>query len=385
MRKVRSGDPLRIPAGAYNAFVDAARAHRHTGQGFRRGAAPTVPEGPVVAHNASGEDVPWRGVVLLASSTPSGLPRFVKPDGYGTSYGIALEPIPVNGKGRIVMAGGPWDVLKPSGASYSPGDVVGPGSTWYVMDGREGFTAVGYAPSGDETVKVRFQTGGGGTGVHATTRLVSNDRMDDDLVFSLVSADPNADEFVINGDATALAYHRIALLGTGDIDGQYRLGSASFNGSTTTVTSYTDIPAEASGGTVIGLYTCRMISATGSVGGYVYCARPAGWEVANGARGVLAVSPLGVSVFVPAHHPSDEPWHSYTLPGGGEEPDDTEWSIEDDRSYGLRLDDYSRVEYDSCGDETLYGFYRTLTFDEFGHLVKVSAETRTIIDVPTTG
>jgi hypothetical protein len=34
IRKVNPGDPLRIPAGAYNAFVDAANAHRNNEQTF---------------------------------------------------------------------------------------------------------------------------------------------------------------------------------------------------------------------------------------------------------------------------------------------------------------------------------------------------------------
>jgi hypothetical protein len=33
LRKVQPGDPLRIPAATYIAFVDAARAHRERQQG----------------------------------------------------------------------------------------------------------------------------------------------------------------------------------------------------------------------------------------------------------------------------------------------------------------------------------------------------------------
>lgn len=41
-----------------------------------------------------------------------------------------------------------------------------------------------------------------------------------------------------------------------------------------------------------------------------------------------------------------------------------------------------RLAYDDAGDETLYGYYRTFTFDSFGKLKIISAETRVTIDVP---
>ena len=48
---------------------------------------------------------------------------------------------------------------------------------------------------------------------------------------------------------------------------------------------------------------------------------------------------------------------------------------------GLTLTIMTRVAYYDAGDETLYGYTRTLTFDSRGMLATVGAETRVSIDV----
>ena len=49
---------------------------------------------------------------------------------------------------------------------------------------------------------------------------------------------------------------------------------------------------------------------------------------------------------------------------------------------GVTIPVTTRVVYNEAGDEKLYGFYRTLTFDSAGQLKNISAETRYEIDVP---
>lgn len=49
---------------------------------------------------------------------------------------------------------------------------------------------------------------------------------------------------------------------------------------------------------------------------------------------------------------------------------------------GLQDTRMVRQAYDDSGDETLYGYYRTYTYDSAGKLVAVSAETRVTIDTP---
>jgi len=42
----------------------------------------------------------------------------------------------------------------------------------------------------------------------------------------------------------------------------------------------------------------------------------------------------------------------------------------------------TRVGYFDAGDEKLYGYVRTIKFDQWGRLASISAETRYEIDVP---
>lgn len=63
-KKVQSGDPLVIPASAYNAFVDAAEAHRRSRRVLRQ--PPTDDRRPaevVLVRNSSGSDVGRFGIL----------------------------------------------------------------------------------------------------------------------------------------------------------------------------------------------------------------------------------------------------------------------------------------------------------------------------------
>ncbi|MHC4083452.1 MAG: hypothetical protein ACYSU2_19240 [Planctomycetota bacterium] len=64
LRKVRTGDPLRIPARAYNAFVDAAHLARRIDADT--GAGPALPgaqEHLILVRNESGADLPRFGIL----------------------------------------------------------------------------------------------------------------------------------------------------------------------------------------------------------------------------------------------------------------------------------------------------------------------------------
>ena len=99
LKKVRRGEPLRIPARAYNSFIDAARAQRESAHVFTRMPGPgDLPGGTVMAFNAAGEDAPMHGLVELK---PTGQTQrqveFVKPGASGGAgvHGIAVEPVPM--------------------------------------------------------------------------------------------------------------------------------------------------------------------------------------------------------------------------------------------------------------------------------------------------
>jgi hypothetical protein len=66
-RKVRTGDPLRIPAAAYNAFIDAAHlARRIDPDALRAPPLTAAQEHLVLVRNDSGEDLPRFGILGIA-------------------------------------------------------------------------------------------------------------------------------------------------------------------------------------------------------------------------------------------------------------------------------------------------------------------------------
>jgi hypothetical protein len=118
LKKVRAGDPLVIPASAYNAMVDAALAHQQDQYNFggeRRGSLRQT--GIVSVRNDTGEICPRFGVlgvtgplilpsddadafkerIVLAGTTPTAahVGRFV----------VTLEPVPIGGIGRAFVDG----------------------------------------------------------------------------------------------------------------------------------------------------------------------------------------------------------------------------------------------------------------------------------------
>jgi len=119
LKKARSGERLQIPAAAYNAFVDAAEAHRSRQTGISRTPQHTAQQtGIVLLRNDSAEDRLRFDVLGLAGPIPtpdenesefqnrtclSGVvPEIVK---YRGRFGILLEPIPDGAMGRALVAG----------------------------------------------------------------------------------------------------------------------------------------------------------------------------------------------------------------------------------------------------------------------------------------
>ena len=175
--RCRTGDPLRIPAQAYNSFIDAARARRESAHVFTRtpgGAG--LPGGTVMAFNAGGEDAPMHGLVEF---TPTGQTQrqveFVKPGAPGGAgvYGIAVEPVPSGAMGVVACSGGPWPLLvdDPEVAA-SPGRTCGPDMrsgngvvpSWSATAGSATFVTVRAAQEqadGTRLALVRFHHTGG--------------------------------------------------------------------------------------------------------------------------------------------------------------------------------------------------------------------------------
>jgi len=64
---------------------------------------------------------------------------------------------------------------------------------------------------------------------------------------------------------------------------------------------------------------------------------------------------------------------------GAEAAETTTWTYAG--TNGLKLYAMTRVAYYDAGDETVYGYVRLLTFDKYGRLYSIGAETRISIDV----
>ena len=119
LKKVQSGDPLVIPAPAYNAFVDTAMAHQARQNGLSQTATPTFqPSGIILVRNDSGGAVDRFGVLGLGN--PIILPTDneqafknraafagVTPDAddHWNRYVITQEPIAAGKIGRAMAAG----------------------------------------------------------------------------------------------------------------------------------------------------------------------------------------------------------------------------------------------------------------------------------------
>ena len=138
-KKVRPGDPLRIPARFHNAAVDAVRALAEGRALFRRENAPAFTRSAVAnAYNADASAVPLYGVVEIAvAATTQEQIECAKP-GHASGqafYGIALESIPSGSIGRIAIAGGPWSILAAS--SVEVGETLGPKDGQWTADPGE--------------------------------------------------------------------------------------------------------------------------------------------------------------------------------------------------------------------------------------------------------
>lgn len=122
LRKVRSGDPLRIPAGAYNAFIDAAQVARAIDADARRGLLASTGSGDLVwVRNDSGADLPRFGVLGIAGpiidpgdgGNPDEFKRRTAVAGAAITaeapflgrFVVANEPIPAGRIGRAVIRG----------------------------------------------------------------------------------------------------------------------------------------------------------------------------------------------------------------------------------------------------------------------------------------
>lgn len=131
-------------------------------------------------------------------------------------------------------------------------------------------------------------------------------------------------------------------------------------------------------------YDAKILEADGTEGATVKVRRPNGVYVAEDNVGFLGRDSSDQNIFIDAHSWPKAPSATDTV---GVLTEGTEAAAADTFDFtasanGLTLNIMTRVAYYDAGNETLYGYARTLVFDEMGHLVTVSAETRVTVDVP---
>ena len=142
LRKVRSGNPLRLPAGAYNAFVDAAvdlRRRQGRGEAVAGPLVESAQRGIVLVRNDSDDDIePYHALAITGvlvepgeddqertfqSRTPL-TGDIATEETAGPAFVVALQPIKPNKLGRCVLTGVRlWNVRS---WSSSPGSTSTP-------------------------------------------------------------------------------------------------------------------------------------------------------------------------------------------------------------------------------------------------------------------
>jgi len=171
LKKVKPGDPLRIPAAAYNRFIDAARALQ--GPAIKPGTRGfNLPAGIVPACNASGIDAPMGAAVELAPrSETQAQVEFVRPgqDRGAGVHGIACEPISPGRMGRVAVSGGPHRVILGEGDAPTCGQKVGPvAGTWTASTAGTPKVWTVVADPADSIATVVFSVGGEAAWARAT-------------------------------------------------------------------------------------------------------------------------------------------------------------------------------------------------------------------------
>ena len=160
LRKVNPGDPQRIPAAAYNAFIDAAREARNRQHNIRAGGpGEGWPAGTVPVKNASGADVGRFGVLGLAGvlyGPDDNLEGFKNQPvlsgetptaDHAGAFVVLLEPVADGKVGLGVVAGAVVVRVNVSNAEHQHADVDA-GSTARLASGVAGSAQIAWVEEG---------------------------------------------------------------------------------------------------------------------------------------------------------------------------------------------------------------------------------------------
>jgi hypothetical protein len=175
LKKVKNGEPLRISAGAYNTFVDAANdylARKHNGGA----AAPLGQNSQNIVHikNNTSSAVQRLGVLGISSSVIPAANEYFKqatillgdtPSATSHSSGrfaVTLEPIPAGGTGRAYISGQFSVKVNVTSESHLFADIKN-GDTTQLQSAESGSVSILWKESGTGTkwAIVRFGASSG--------------------------------------------------------------------------------------------------------------------------------------------------------------------------------------------------------------------------------
>lgn len=190
MKKVASGQPLRIPASTFNTMVDAASDYQRRSLNRGSSAVPSdTRSGIVLIRNQSGADRDRFSVLGLSSIliTPTensqefsaryAMNAVLPTNSYTQKFCVLQEPIKSNGLGRAMIVGiTPVNVARPSGDTTEYAGVLA--NQTYLQAGTEGAQIL-WEDSGGTTphlalVRLPHMKGGGTGNVSARAATTAN-------------------------------------------------------------------------------------------------------------------------------------------------------------------------------------------------------------------
>jgi len=172
MKKVRTGDPLIIPAGTYNNFIDAARDFQQRQQNAVQVPQMAAGSETILVRNDSGSDLPRFSVLgidgILFEPAVDLEPT---QDNHKSKFVILAEPIRSTALGRAYITGMCCVQVNVSDESHNFADVA-EGQSGYLQTDTAGSAIILWKESGTGIKWALVKLGGasGGTGL-ATWRI----------------------------------------------------------------------------------------------------------------------------------------------------------------------------------------------------------------------
>ena len=172
LKKVRTGERLRIPASTYNAFIDAAQAHRNQQGALARTGRDVAPDGTILVRNDTGVDQSQFAILGLNGPLfePTSLqafknhPRIVKAIAPATGthdnmFVVLAQPIAAGKMGRAYISGVYLAKVNVTDAGHAYATITD-SETGYFTSGASGPVQILWKESGTGQKWAQIRLGG---------------------------------------------------------------------------------------------------------------------------------------------------------------------------------------------------------------------------------